>query len=130
MNRTIRWNREVADGPRHGRLVVVGDPPRGIGRIDCRGQRIEQPPEPAFTLPQRCLRPQGVYRHDIVDRRPWIKCGDRSLELAFQKSNGWVHVRGIPLRKTGSDRFIGWQSFDPQRQLGQGQKVAPCGASF
>ena len=36
-------------------LVEVGDPPGGIGGVDCGGQCIEQPSKPAFALAQRPL---------------------------------------------------------------------------
>jgi len=51
-----------------------------------RGQRIEQLPEPAFALAQTRLRSLRIDRHDISAERRGPKCGDRSIEFAFQKS--------------------------------------------
>src|ERR1035441_7488393 len=45
-----------------GVVVVIGEPPGGVGRVDGGGQGIEQFAEPAFALAQRCSRAQQIGR--------------------------------------------------------------------
>src|SRR5262245_21004360 len=46
-------------------LIVIGDPPDGIGGVDRSRQCIEQPSKPAFALAQSGLGPSAVNRHNI-----------------------------------------------------------------
>ena len=74
-----------------GRLVVIGDPAGGVGRIDRGGQRIEQFAEPAIALAQRRMAAvRFADRHDILMRRA-AAGGDGAFKFAFQKTDRLIH---------------------------------------
>jgi hypothetical protein len=77
------------------RVVVVGDPPSGVGGVDRRRQRTEQLAETAFALPQCRLRTGSIKRHDITARRWPSKRGDHLIKFTFQKTE-FAHFLGIP----------------------------------
>src|SRR5262245_4682061 len=58
-----------------GGLVVEGDPAAGVGRIDSRGQRLEQLAEAASALPQRLL--------DALLRVDAVRVREAGLVLAY-----------------------------------------------
>jgi len=89
---------------RYGGLIVVGDPPGGIGGVDRSGQCIEQLSKPAFALAQSDLGPSAVNRYNIFVGGRLTKCGDRPIKFTLKKSDRLVHFRGIPPHTTGDWR--------------------------
>jgi hypothetical protein len=77
-------------------LIVVGDPPGGIGGIDGGRQCIEQLTKPAFALAQSRMGPSAINRHNIFAGGRLTECGDSAVKFTLKKSDRLVHFRGIP----------------------------------
>ena len=94
---------------RYGCLIVVGDPPGGIGGVDRSGQCIEQLSKPAFALAQTDVGPGAINRHNIFACCCLTKCGDRSVKFTLKKSDRLFHFPAIPPHAklaTGAPRIL------------------------
>src|SRR5262245_45937534 len=83
--------------PERGRcLIVVGDPPRGIGGVD-RGRRcIEQLTKSALALAHRRMVPGAINQDNIIAGRRLTECGDSAIKVTLEESDRVVHFRGPP----------------------------------
>ena len=75
-----------------GCVVVVGDAPRGVRRVDRGGQGTEHFTEAALALTQRGLRSQAVGNLDDVAGRGCLSDrGQRPFKFTLQKSERLFH---------------------------------------
>jgi len=109
-------------------LIVVGDPPGGIGGVNRGRQCIQQLSKPAFALAQGRLGPSAINRHNIFARGRPTKCGNRPIQFTLDKSERLIHFRSIPRTQTGDRRVK--KLFNPLAELERHQKVARLAANF
>ena len=116
---------------RGGSVVVIGNSTGTVGRVDRRGQCIEQLAKPPFALAHDRLRPHSIGdRHNVVGRGRGVHCRYRTFEFALKKSDRLVHCRPAWLRSCTRSEYQSGQTTSrtmqgpPQRQRAFGQMVA------
>src|SRR5262245_66272564 len=87
-------------------LIVVGDPPGGIGGVDRGRQCIEQLTKSAFALTQSRMGPSAINRHNIF--AGGTECGDSAIKFTLDESDGLVHFRArSEERRVGKECMTG-----------------------
>src|SRR5262245_4961823 len=108
-------------------LIVVGDPPGGIGGVTRGRQCIQQLSKPAFPLAQGRLEPSATHRHNIFARVGPTKCGTPPTQFTLEKSERLILFRPSPRPQTGyrpvKKLFNPWQNSTVLTTRGSGAPV-------